>query len=72
MAHQLAMALSLTARDSIHTSLYTNDGDPLPPALSPGVICFSGGVADLLDSPRGDDPFRYGDIGPLLGAAIAE
>ena len=72
MAHQLAMALSLAPRDSLHATLYTTGCGPLPAGLSPGVICFSGGVADLIEVPRSADPFRYGDIGPLLGAALAE
>lgn len=71
MARQLAMALSLTTRDAVHASMYTNEGQPLKPEHSPGVISFSGGVADLIEAPPGD-PFRYGDIGPLLGQAIAE
>lgn len=72
MAHQLAMALSLAPRDSLHATLYTTGCEPLPAVLSPGVLCFSGGVADLIEAPRSADPFRYGDVGPLLGAAIAE
>ncbi|MDO5676413.1 MAG: ethanolamine ammonia-lyase reactivating factor EutA [Propionibacteriaceae bacterium] len=72
MARQLAMALGLATRDAIHPRLYTNDGAPLSPELSPGVISFSGGVADLIGASRSADPFRYNDIGPMLGSAIAE
>lgn len=72
MARQLAMAVSLTTRDDAHAALYTNDTAPLSPELSPGALSFSGGVADLIDAPRSADPFRYGDLGPLLGTAIAD
>ncbi|MDR1472806.1 MAG: ethanolamine ammonia-lyase reactivating factor EutA [Synergistaceae bacterium] len=34
------------------------------------AICFSGGVADCLAS-AGGPPFRYGDVGPILGELIA-
>ncbi len=72
MARQLAMAVHLVDPDAAHASLYTNAGTPLPAAMVPSVVSFSGGVADLIDSPRRDDPFRYCDIGVLLGWAIAE
>lgn len=72
MARQLAMAVCLATRDSIHTTLYTNNSTALPPGLSPGAISFSGGVADLIETQGSADPFRYGDIGPLLGVAIAD
>lgn len=72
MARQLAMAIGLVSRDAIHDSLYTNAGRPLPIALAPADISFSGGVADLIDMPECGDPFRYGDIGVLLGRSIAE
>ncbi|MBP1040835.1 ethanolamine ammonia-lyase reactivating factor EutA [Vagococcus sp. BWB3-3] len=35
------------------------------------AISFSGGVADCLVEKLPNDPFRYGDIGLLLGTAIA-
>ncbi len=71
MAKHLAMAVGLLPRDAAHKDLYTNHGNPLPKDLIPAELSFSGGVADLIDDP-GADPFRYGDIGPLLGRAIAE
>lgn len=71
MARQLAMAVRLVTRDELHARLYTNDGRPLPDTIVPTEISFSGGVADLV-GPETGDPFRYGDIGPLLGAAINE
>lgn len=72
MARQLAMAIHLVDPDEIHASMYTNESKPLPATLVPSLISFSGGVADLLDPATADDPFRYGDIGVLLGRAIAD
>lgn len=42
----------------------------LTPIPSPTDITFSGGVADCLYDDPLADPFRFGDIGPLLGRAI--
>lgn len=64
------MAVRLVTRDETHASLYTNQGRPLPDAITVTEISFSGGVADLI-GPESGDVFRYGDIGVLLGAAIA-
>jgi ethanolamine utilization protein EutA len=33
-------------------------------------LTFSGGVADCIYGPPLDDPFVYGDIGPILGQAV--
>lgn len=35
-------------------------------------VTFSGGVADCMDDTAGGDDFRYGDLGILLGRAIAD
>lgn len=72
MARQLAMGVHLVDPDPIHATLYTNDGQPLPAAAVPTMVSFSGGVADLIDTPRDSDPLRYNDIGVLLGWAIAD
>lgn len=72
MARHLAMSISLVSRDAIHETLYTNAGRPLPASIVPTDISFSGGVADLIDVPEQGDPFRYGDIGVLLGRSITE
>ncbi|WIY82123.1 ethanolamine ammonia-lyase reactivating factor EutA [Propionimicrobium sp. PCR01-08-3] len=72
MARQLAMGLGLVHPDATHASMYTNAGRALNSEIAPGTISFSGGVADLIDADRALNPFRYGDIGPLLGAAIAD
>lgn len=72
MARHLAMSINLVNRDAIHDSLYTNAGRPLPASVVPTDISFSGGVADLIGVPEPNDPFRYGDIGVLLGRSITE
>ena len=72
MARQLAMGIGLVDKDEAHAAIYTNDGHPLAAGIRPTEVSFSGGVADLVDPPFAGDPFRYGDIGPLLGQAIAE
>jgi ethanolamine utilization protein EutA len=72
MARQLAMGVGLISRDEMHSTMYTNMGRPLGSEIIPAAISFSGGVADLIDADRSSNPFRFGDIGPLLGAAIAD
>ncbi len=72
MARQLAMALRLVPQDDCHARLYTNTGHRLPASIVPTEISFSGGVADLIRPGPVADPFRYGDLGVLLGQAIAE
>jgi ethanolamine utilization protein EutA len=42
---------------------------PLRKAWTLGALTFSGGVADLIYG-QADDPFKYGDVGPILGAAF--
>ena len=70
MAVQLAAALGLAPRDPSHKGLYTNDGAPIGEEVSIDGVTFSGGVADIVYHPSTEDPFRYGDIGPILGEAI--
>lgn len=40
-----------------------------PPRCEDALLCFSGGVADLI-APQASDLFAYGDLGVLLGQAI--
>lgn len=72
MAAQLAQAVHLAAMDGEHTGLYTNDGKPLPDQPRAAALTYSGGVADCVYQTQDADPFRYGDIGVLLGKAIRE
>lgn len=72
MADQLAQALHLLPQTPEHLNLYTNDGRPLPAEPAIQAVTFSGGVADFVYQPQRDAPFRFHDIGILLGQAIAE
>ena len=45
--------------------------DRLPDPAPGAVYSFSGGVADLMDD-RPREPFAYGDLGVLLGRAVAK
>ncbi len=69
-AKQLAMALGLLPKDQYHKGLYTNDGSPISEDIKIDGITFSGGVADMIYNPSGENVFRYEDIGPILGEAI--
>jgi len=72
MAHQLAQALYLAEPDSDHAGLYTNNGKQLPREPAINAVTFSGGVADCVYQTAEGDPYRFGDIGVLLGRAIQE
>ena len=70
MADQLAKSLYLMPADDEHRSLYTNDGKMLPPEPKIVALTYSGGVADCIYNADDSDPFRYGDVGVLLGRAV--
>lgn len=72
MADQLIQSLHLKPADGEHAALYTNNGRPLPQEPAVRGVTFSGGVADYVYHPTDVDPFRYGDIGVLLGRAISK
>ena len=65
----LEQAAGLIPPDSLLEALMTRDTTWTPPEGVDGVS-FSGGVADCIWSPP-EDAFAYGDIGVLLGRAIA-
>ena len=69
LTHALEQAAGLTPPDSLLEGLMTRDTTWTPPDGVDGVS-FSGGVADCIWSPP-EDAFAYGDIGVLLGRAIA-
>jgi len=71
MAAQLAQAVGLEKPDGFHQTLYTNNGNSLP--LKPAIeaVSFSGGVADFINESTEEECFRFGDIGIILGRAIA-
>lgn len=72
MAEQLAKALYLLPADQEHRGMYTNDGAMLPETPKAVAVTYSGGVADCIYHEEDSDPFRYGDIGVLLGKAVRE
>lgn len=70
MAEELAKSLHLLGADEAHKALYTNDGSMLPAEPRTVALTYSGGVADCIYEENDADPFRYGDIGVLLGKAV--
>jgi len=72
MADQLAQAIHLKEFECRHCNIYTNGGRPLLEKPVIEAVTFSGGVADLIDNPRTDDDFPYGDVGVLLARAVRE
>ena len=71
MADLLAQALGAAEREPLLRAVQTPESSWLEPPADIRCICFSGGVADCIRE-TGGDPFRYGDIGPLLGRSIRE
>ena len=69
LTRALEQAAGLMPPDGLLEALITRDTSWTPPAGVDGVS-FSGGVADCIWSPPAD-PFAYGDMGVLLGRAIA-
>ena len=68
LARALEEALGLREATGLSRQLRTAGAVECP--LPPGVISFSGGVADCMEK---DMPWlTYGDLGPLLGRAIRE
>lgn len=72
MAQELKASLHLSAESQYHRNLYTNKGRGLDSEININSITLSGGVANFVYEPTNEDVFRYGDVGILLGAAIAK
>lgn len=76
MTELLEMSMGLREKSEFYPTMLTLPGRDieLPAALT--HISFSGGVADAIYGvglrDNGEDPFRFGDIGILLGQAIAD
>ena len=68
----LAGAIGIAPKSPLQDQILTPGSDVYAPARPSRRICFSGGVADCIYSQNGEDNLRYGDIGPILGRAIAE
>lgn len=72
MADALSQSIGLAPRDKSLDYLYTNNGKGLHEIPKINALAFSGGVADCIynNNKPGEDVFRYGDVGVLLGEAI--
>ncbi|MCR4806000.1 MAG: ethanolamine ammonia-lyase reactivating factor EutA [Clostridia bacterium] len=68
----LAGAIGIGPKSPLQEKILTPGSDVYAPARPARRVCFSGGVADCIYSQSGEDDLRYGDIGPILGRAIAE
>lgn len=71
MCSLLEMSLGLVPKSAFYPRILTEPGKDVMPLAPDCALCFSGGVADYVYNDRpGEDVFRYGDIGILLGRAI--
>ena len=69
LAQSLEMAAGLRPAEDLLNQLWTTEaGNPWLPPEDVQVLSFSGGVADCIDKQY--ELLAFGDIGPLLGAAI--
>lgn len=71
MATLLEELVGLRPPSQLLPAVTTNGSGQFRLPRLPDRLCFSGGVADCIRDPGGD-PLRYHDIGPALGAAIAD
>lgn len=73
MASLIAEMIGLKERSILFDRLRTPNSSPFDISASPDAVCYSGGVADAVKGVYSfSDPFRFGDIGILLGSAIRE
>lgn len=72
MAELLAEAMGLLPPSPLLRQVKTPGSTDFIPPDRPARICFSGGVADCIREDLTGDPFRFGDVGPLLGRSIRE
>lgn len=70
MVKLLEESVGLRAPGDFYDTIITNKGLKLEKSIP--CISFSGGVADYIYHEAPGDVFQYGDIGILLGRAIAE
>ncbi|MEH6850471.1 ethanolamine ammonia-lyase reactivating factor EutA [Bacillus pseudomycoides] len=70
MVKLLEESVGIHERSHYYDAIVTNKGLKLQDEIS--CISFSGGVADYIYYETNEDVFRYGDIGILLGKAIAD
>ncbi|EUJ36983.1 ethanolamine ammonia-lyase reactivating factor EutA [Brochothrix campestris] len=69
MARILANSIGLGERSPYYEQSMTHKGLALSEQIA--AVSFSGGVADCISTTLTSDPFKYGDMGLLLGWAIA-
>lgn len=69
MAQILEEAVSLKTRTTMYEEILTNKG--IKDGYDIKYITFSGGVADYVYKDDYSDPFKYGDIGIILGEEIS-
>lgn len=69
MAELLEEILKIRPQSELLKQIQTGQSSEFRTPAHIHAVCFSGGVADCICTMEGD-PFRYGDIGPLLGEAI--
>ncbi len=74
MAELLAEALGLKAATPLLRALRTPNSSLPPEGVKVSRVCFSGGVADCMETSRAGtaDFLRFGDIGMYLGRALRE
>lgn len=70
MTELICQALGQKPREKLLYELVTAGSSPLPENPAADKICFSGGVADCMNTGGAEDKFAYGDIGVLLGGSI--
>lgn len=70
MAGILEESVSVKARTSMYEELLTNKG--IKDGYNIEYITFSGGVADYIYNKDYSDPFKYGDMGVILGEEICK
>ena len=70
MVSVLAQQLGLIPKSHLLLRFQTPGSSCFPTDLAPRVLFFSGGVADCIHTP-GLDELAYGDMGVILGRAIA-
>lgn len=70
MSGILEESVSVKARTSMYEELLTNKG--IKDGYNIEYITFSGGVADYIYNKDYSDPFKYGDMGVILGEEICK
>ncbi|MEW8987874.1 MAG: ethanolamine ammonia-lyase reactivating factor EutA, partial [Bacillus sp. (in: firmicutes)] len=70
LVHLIEESVGLDTHSFFYEQILTHKG--LQQGLKAKYISFTGGVADYIYSQQSEDPFKFGDIGILLGKAIRQ